>query len=149
MHLYSITVIRYSSLNNSCIVLFSCIQRSSWSCISSQCCWKSNKDEDYTNHSFTGGVFFSCQQIELYGPFQISILWWMVDRDRGIAALAPKSVGLSDSALCDRQMCGARRQAPGRRGWEILATNPWLASQHQHSAARPDCACAVQLSVDK
>ena len=38
---------------------------------------------------------------------------WMVDRDREIAALAPKSVGSSDSALWDRQMCGARRQADG------------------------------------
>ena len=50
------------------------------------------------------------------------------------------------------QLCEIGRCAvPGARqtGQRILATNPWLASQHQHSAARTDCACAVQLSVDK
>ena len=149
MHLYSITVIRYSSLNNSCIVLFSCIQRSSWSCISSQCCWKSNKDEDYTNQRFTWGVFFSCQQIvwaisNIHTLTLVDFGWW--SWDRGIGAKIGWFEWLSSVWSADVR-CQA--PAPGRRGWEILATNPWLASQHQHSAARPDCACAVQLSVDK
>ena len=49
----------------------------------------------------------------------------MVDRDREIAALAPKSVGLSDSALCARQMCGARRQADGAEK-SLPRTLDWL-----------------------
>ena len=49
----------------------------------------------------------------------------MLGRDREIAALAPKSVGLSDSALCDRQMCGARRQADGAEK-SLPRTLDWL-----------------------